>query len=150
MAIDGMKKTPGPRPTTPLEQRTEQRMAQMMKDDNTTADKHGTDGTTGPAAEQGKSTAPNSDGGVADVGDRGSNGDDKVVPEGAGDGSDTSDQTSGGSYAAVVNIPVAGAVQIPVQTNGLKGAEPGGGGRFQTATRNVVKGSATGGALRGK
>ena len=148
-AIDGMKKTPGPRPTTSLEQRTEQRMAQMMKDANTTADKHCTDETTDPAAEQGKSTPSNSDGDVVDVGDRGSNGDDKVVPEGAGDGSDTSGQTGSGSYAAVVNIPGAGAVQIPVQTNGLKGAEPGGGGRFRTATRNVVKGSATGGALRG-
>ena len=100
-AIDGIKKTPGPRPTTPLEQRTQQRMAQMMKDVNATGDKEGT-----------------------------------------GDGSGTSGQTGGGSYAAVVNIPGAGAVQIPVQTNGLKGAEPGGGGggRFQATTRNVVKG----------
>ena len=31
----------------------------------------------------------------------------------------------------------------------MRVAEPGGGGRFRTATRNVVKGSATGGALRG-
>ena len=150
-AIDRMKKTPGPRPMTALEQRTEQRMAQMMKDANTTADKPGRDGTTGPAAAQGKSTAPNNDGSVTDVGDSGSNDDDKVVSEGAGDGSGTSGQTGGGSYAAVVKIPGAGAVQISVLTNGLKGAEPGGGGggRFRTATRIVVKGSATGGALRG-
>ena len=121
-AIDGIKKTPGARPTTPLEQMTHQRMAQMMKDDDTTADKPGTDETSGPAAEQGKSTAPTSDGGVADVVDSGSNCGDKVDYEGAGDGSGTSGQTGGVSYAAVVNIPGAGAVQIPVQTNGLKGA----------------------------
>ena len=139
-AIDGIKKTPGARPTTPLEQMTHQRMAQMMKDDDTTADKPGTDGTSGPAAEQGKSTAPTSDGGVADVVDSGSNCDDKVDYEGAGDGSGTSGQTGGVSYAAVVNIPGAGAVQIPVQTNGLKGAEPGGGGGFRTKTRNFCKG----------
>ena len=122
-AIDGMKKS-----MTPLEQRTEQRMAQMMKDAIKTADKPGTDGTTVPAAEQGKSAVLTSDSGVADVVDTGSNGDDKVVPEGAGDGIGTSGQTGGSSYAAVVTIPGAGAVQIPVPTNGLKGAEPGGSG----------------------
>ena len=148
-AIEGTKKMPGPGSMTPLEQRTQQRMTQMMKDANKTADKPGTDGTTVPAAEQGRSTALTSDSGVADVVDSGSNGDDKVVPEGAGDGGGTCGQTGGSSYAAMVNIPGAGAVQIPVLTNGLKGSEPGGGGKFQTATRNVVKGSATGSALRG-
>ena len=54
-AIDGIKKTPGARPTTPLKQMTHQRMAQMMKDADTTADIPGTDGTSGPAAEQCKS-----------------------------------------------------------------------------------------------
>ena len=42
-AIDVMEKSPGPQPTTSLEQRSQQRMAQMMKDANTTADKHSTD-----------------------------------------------------------------------------------------------------------
>ena len=109
----------------------------------------GTDGTTVPAAEQGKSTVLTSDSGVADVVNSVSNADDKVVPEGADDGSGTSGQTSGSSYAAVVTIQGAGAVQVPVPTNGLKGAKPGGSGRFQTATNNVVKGSATVSALRG-
>ena len=128
-----------------MEQRTQQRMTQMMKEANKTVDKPGTDGTTVPAAEQGKSTVLTSDSGVADV----VNSDDKVVPEGADDGSGTSGQTSGSSYAAVVTIPGAGAVQVPVPTNGLKGTEPGGSFRFQTATKNVVKGSATVSALRG-
>ena len=121
----------------------------MMKDANKTADKPGTVGRIVPVAEQGKFTVLTSDSGVTDVVDSGSNNDDKVVLEEADDGSSTSGQTGGFSYAAVVTIPGAGAVQIPVQTNGLKGAEPGGGGRFQTATRNVVKGSATCSALRG-
>ena len=124
-------------------------MTQMMKDANKTGDKPGTDGTTVPAAEQGKSTVLTSDSGVADVVNSVSNADDKVVPEGADDGSGTSGQTSGSSYAAVVTIQGAGAVQVPVPTNGLKGAEPGGSGRCQTATKNVVKGSATVSALRG-
>ena len=85
-AIEGTKKMPGPGSMTPLEQRTQQRMTQMMKDANKTADKPGSDGTTVPAAEQGRSTALTSDSGVTDVVDSGSNGDDKVVPEGAGDG----------------------------------------------------------------
>ena len=118
-AIDGIKKMPGPGSMTPLEQRTQQRMTQMMKDPNKKEDKPGADGTTVPAAEQGKSTVLTSDSGVAGVVDSGSNGDDKVVPEGAGDESGTSGQTGGSSYAAVVTIPGAGAVQIPVPTNGL-------------------------------
>ena len=132
-----------------MQQRTQQRMTQMIKDVNKTVDKPGTDGTTVPAAEQGKSTVLTSDSDVADVVNSGSNGDDKVVLEGADDGSGTSGQTGGSSYAAVVTIPGAGAVQVPVPTNGLKGAEPGGSGRFQTATKNVVKGSATVSALCG-
>ena len=111
-AIDGMKKMPGPGSMAPLEQRTQQRMTQMMKDANKSEDKPGTDGTTVPAAEQGKSTVLTSDSGVADVVDSGSNGDDKVVPEGAGDGSGTSGQTGSSSYDAVVTTPRAGAVQI--------------------------------------
>ena len=138
--IDGMKKMPGPGSMTPLEQRTQQRMTQMMKEANKRQIN---------LVQTEQSTVLTSDSGVDDVVDSGSNGDDKVVPEGAGDGSGTSGQTGGSSYDAVVTTHGAGAVQIPVPTNGLKGAEPGGSGRFQTVTRNVVKGSATDSALRG-